>query len=246
MRTLPLLLVTLAACGGGSKAKPLGNFATGEPAGAPPTLTWTGGAPTDGGTFDVSGLPAVSDDGGRVLVARQVSDGGRGYPNLALITRDRTDKTVEERVVLDAEKVDGMNDPIDVTADNQYLATSHAAARWRPLTAAAVQAAGGGTDLMDASAWTSQAGEVSLRFDDAGHLVVEHGGKTVVDDVMADWLVKPYPMYEGAGTDEMCGNPVFLAGAFVDAHRRLAVLQVDFRGTDSCWEPGVEYHVVAW
>ncbi len=252
MRTLPLLLLSLAACGGTPTPGSLGNVAgAGGPPGPAPTIAWSGGVPMEGGDFRSTGLPAVSDDGSRVLYAWQMGDGGRGFPNLRIVVADRADKALDTRIVLDADAVEAKTDPLDVTADNRYLADSNAAHRWRPLTAGELVPVGSEDEDPDSGAmyptvWAGKAGDITVRFDGDAHLVIEQGGKTVVDRVMKDWLVLDRPMYEGAAADEICSNPIFLSTLAVDGARRIALVGVDYHGTDTCWEPSGEYHVVAW
>lgn len=252
MRTLPLLLLSLAACGGAPKPSALGNAAGyGGPPGPAPTLAWSGGSPIDGGEFKTTGMPAVADDGSRVLIAWVMGDGGRGFPNLRLQVVDRDDRVVDTRVVLDADQVEAMTESstVDVAAHNQYLADSNGTLRWRPLATAPVEGEaepGAEPDPMFASAWSSQLGDVAIRFAVDGHLVIEQGGKVVVDEVMAGWLTKDHPMYEGASADEMCQNPIYLQSVQLDGGRRVAVLGVEFHGNDTCWEPSGQYHVVGW
>ncbi|HVV84250.1 MAG TPA: hypothetical protein VHE35_14355 [Kofleriaceae bacterium] len=249
MRNLALVLVSLAACGGAPKPSSVGNVAgAGAPAGPPPTIGWSGGAPNEGGTFDVHGLPAVSDDGSRVLVGWEQGDGGRGYPNLRLVVLDRGDQTLETRVVLDADQVDD-GATVDVAPHDQYLADSNAKLRWRALAPAPVEQVAESEPEAEGPYPTRQTatlGDVTIRFDDGGHLVIEQDGKPVVDKVESGWLVASHPMYDGAGPDEVCSNPIFLDSAWVDAARRLAVVDVEYRGNDSCWEPTGVYHVVTW
>lgn len=252
MRTVALLLLSLVACGGSPKTGALGNVAgAGGPPGPAPTITWSGGVPMDGGSFESTGLPAVADDGSRVLYAWQRGDGGRGFPNLRLVVADRADKALETRIVLDADAVEAKADALDVAVDNRYLADSNAAHRWRPMTAGEVTPVGGEAEDPDSgamypSAWSSKAGDIAVRFDDDAHLVIEQAGKVVVDRVMKDWLVLDRPMYAGAAADEICSNPIFLSSLAVDGARRIALVGVDYHGTDTCWEPSGEYHVVAW
>jgi hypothetical protein len=247
MRTAATLaLLCLAACGSSSKPDTVGNATGGGggPAGPPPTLTWSGGAPVDGGSFATAGLPAVADDGSRVVVAWQKGDGGRGYPNLTLRVIGRDDRELDTRVVLDANLIDDMYPEVDVTLDNEYLATTHQQWRWRPLAAAEV--AEEASDEMFSTRQSATVGDLSVRFDDGAHLVIEHGGKVVVDAVKQGWLAADRPMYDGAPPEDTCSNPIFLEGVHADAGRRLAVILVGYRGTDTCWEPSSEHHVVSW
>ena len=245
MRTLPLLLLSLAACGGSSKST-LGNVAgAGGPPGPAPTITWSGQAPTDGGSFATTGMPAVSDDGSQVLIDWVQGDGGRGYPNLRLLVVDRADKTLDTKVVLDADQVEDMSGPVDVAPFNGFLTDGNATMRWRPLTSAAVEGEPEG-DEMYATRQTSKLGDVAVRFDDRAHLMIEQGGKVVVDTVKKEWLQVDRPMYEGAEADEVCSNPIYLSSVHVDGARRLAVIGFEYHGNDSCWEPSGQYHVVTW
>ena len=43
-----------------------------------------------------------------------------------------------------------------------------------------------------------------------------------------------------------CSNPHFVDAAYIDPAHKLALLRVAYTGTDSCWEPASELHVVAW
>jgi hypothetical protein len=246
MRTLPVLLVVLAACGGASHPGSVGNFAgAGGPAGPPPTIAWSGGPPMEGGEFSATGLPAVSDDGSRVIYDWVKGDGGRGYPNLTLVIADRTDRVVDSRVVLDADRVEELDGAVDVTAHNAFLAESNAGARWRPLTRLDVEGEPEG-DEMFASKQRAAGPELTVTFGDDAHLVIAQGGKVVVDTVKTAWLVEDRPMYEGAAYDEVCTNPIYLGSVHVDAARKVALIGVEYRGTDTCWEPTGELHVVAW
>ena len=249
MRPLPALLVCLAACGGASTTGSAGGVGnsrgTGEPAGPTPTIAWSGDTAMDG-QFSTLGLPAVSDDGQQVLLDWVKGDGARGFPNLRLVVRDRSDRTLDTRVVLDADEVEEKQDAVDVAPFNAWLAETNATRRWRPLTAGTVEQGEPAGDEMFASTQTGQAGGIRVRFDDTAHLVVEQDGKVVVDTVERGWLVPDHPMYEGAAADEICSNPIYLDSVHVDEARRLAVIGVEFRGNDSCWEPTGEYHVVAW
>lgn len=245
MRHLSLLLLSLAACGGSSKST-IGNIAgAGGPPGPAPTVAWSGGAPADGdGSFATTGLPAVADDGSRVLYDWQQGDGGRGYPNLRLVTVDRADQVIDTRVVLDVEAVEGTS-VVETASHNQFLADSNQKLRWRPLPAAPVEGEPAGDDMFP-SRHTSTLGPLTVALDDEAHLVITSDGKVVVDKVMSGWLVANRPMYEGAAEDEMCSNPIYLGSVHADPARHVVLIGVEYRGNDSCWEPTGQLHAVTW
>ena len=58
------------------------------------------------------------------------------------------------------------------------------------------------------------------------------------------WLVADRPMCPGC--TEVCHNDAFLGGGYLDRDRRAALVVVSYRGSDTCWEPGSEAHVIAW
>src|SRR5262245_47213644 len=52
-------------------------------------------------------FPLVSADGTIVVLAVEDGDGGRGYPNLRFVVKDRRDKILATHVVLAADEADG-------------------------------------------------------------------------------------------------------------------------------------------
>lgn len=252
---LPLLLLA-AACGGHARSS-IGNQTAGGPLGPAPTVAWQ--ATSDGdfsGDFVITGAPGLSADGSRVLLAKRGEDGARGAPNLALEVRDRDDRQLAHLVVMTPEQGEAYGGgaetpaaPPDLGPANAWIAGEHAKANFAPMTA---------TDAVEGTETEAQeqAGEVPPRlatvgalvvsFDEGAHLIITDGGKPVLDRTMSAWQPPSYPMYEGAGPDEQCFNPVYLQRVYVDAAHHLAVLEVAFRGTDTCWEPDDEFHVVTW
>jgi hypothetical protein len=51
--------------------------------------------------------------------------------------------------------------------------------------------------------------------------------------------------WHAPGRDQ-CENPAKLGHAWVDADRRVALVEVIYNGTDLCWEPSPQLHVVSW
>lgn len=251
VRTTFALVLLAAACGGSSKNASVGNGGgpTG-PLGPAPTVSFdtTEG---DWGAFHTTGLPAVSHDGTRVIVEHVDNDGGRGAPNLALVVRDRADAKVAEHVVLTADAAAGADETGDMTpakpdldAANAWLVAQHTQAAFTPLAAGTVTSDAEG--ILEQTNWTIVAGDATIKVDQDARLVVVQGGKEVAERTMSAWIAPSYPMYEGAPADEQCSNPLYIEAAYVDPAHKLALLRVAYTGTDSCWEPASELHVVAW
>jgi hypothetical protein len=44
----------------------------------------------------------------------------------------------------------------------------------------------------------------------------------------------------------MCSNPAFLSGAYHATEINALVVDIGYKGTDTCWEPSDQLHVIAW
>lgn len=239
MNARVVIVLLVAACGASTPPAGIGNQAGGSATTGPaPTVTWKsdeGGF----GSFTTTVMPAIAADGSAVLLAIVDDDGARGFPNLALAERDRADRDVATHVVLPLPVDEEPTPPKDIAGANQWLAARHALHDWKPMTAGVVPD-GVGSDS-DAQVITLGPIEVHWR---EGHLVVRSGGTIFVDATHSDWTVKPYPMCQSCA--ETCENPSRLQAVVGDVARRLVVVTIGYRGTDSCWEPTAVQHVVSW
>lgn len=234
MRAAPagLIAVALAACGRPEPAPPLTGRA---PATPPPTVVWRGR------DIAITGLPAIASDGSSFVVAHRDSDGGRGNPNLTLVEKDRSDRVVRRLEVITATEVDQL-------AADQIARRFDAAAAWLDerhavghLVAMAALDLHPGTDEAPAIATS---GAVSLRWVPSALELILGPAMRVLRSTPPSWLVADRPMCPGC--TEVCHNDAFLGGGYLDVERRAAVVVVSYRGTDTCWEPGSEAHVIAW
>jgi hypothetical protein len=57
------------------------------------------------------------------------------------------------------------------------------------------------------------------------------------------WLVKDHKPCPGCTP---CENPAFLDGVYHADSINVLVIQIGYRGTDTCWEPADQMHVVVW
>ena len=226
------LALTLAACGHAA-TKPIATPpATPPPATPLPEVSTTQHVPTVefDGRIDVVGLPAIADDGSYMVVAHQDSDGGRGNPNLTLVAIDRNDKKLKSLVVLTVEDSDKLADKPDAIRARFDLAN-----RWLAKLASERRLIA----LQPMSAETLPITWVK------GRLRVVIDGATVLDRASPPtWVVPDEAMYKGS-TDK-CSHPARIETGYIDAKRRLAMIQVAYEGSDMCWEPSAQEHVISW
>ncbi len=214
----------------------------------PPSIDWKDTR------FAVTGLPAIAKAGEVAVVAIEDSDAGRGFPNLRVEVRDRSDHVVETIPVMvsnDYERLvpDAQHPTPELTkriADvNAKLAALHDAHDLVPMQALEVMKGGDDPHLALGQA-----------------LVVDWtGARLTVDyqpaaDARARRLASadgtPWLAVQGRRCPQCppCDNPAFLAGAYhVDVDNTflpVVVVEIGYRGTDTCWEPGHQWHVVAW
>src|SRR5262245_49619169 len=124
MKRLASLVLSVTACSGGSHAASVGNTTAAHPTQSAPTVAWTPRTDADFGTFQITGLPALTADAADVVYAYQAEDGARGEPNLTLVTKDRADKNVDELAVMTLRDDSGADAPTQAQLDqaNHYLA----------------------------------------------------------------------------------------------------------------------------
>ncbi|HEY6034645.1 MAG TPA: hypothetical protein VIV58_10310 [Kofleriaceae bacterium] len=234
MRVAWLLAVAACQQGVAPAAKP-GSAAAPAPTAPPADAARAIDAPLDASdpTAHLFELPTAmaTRDGKLVLVKVIDDDGARGAQNLALELRDRSDRVVERVVVL----------ALDERADAATLARRAAAA-----------------DALIESHQLVPLDELARTSDDDGefagagmtvHWAHERfafalNGKRVLD--------RPVPVkwrgtrYFSKLEDLTCNNPDFLRGVSASPANRLAVVDVAYKGNDTCWEPTGHAHVVTW
>ncbi|MGN6108609.1 MAG: hypothetical protein ACTHU0_26120, partial [Kofleriaceae bacterium] len=228
---------------------------------APGPLHHTGSSPPTAGPevtwgqagFETPRLPAVSADGELVVLAYQDIDGGRGNPNLRLVTVDRRDTETGRHVVLAADDADQLIGPdprspeLDarIAEANRWLGELHGR---RALVALAPLAEDNAPDVAPSERTRAAGGGVTVEWK-GGQLRITQDGKVVVDRATPpQWLAedRPIPPEVTGGELEKCSNAAFLGGAAVDVEHEVAVITVSYTGTDLCWEPANQQHVVAW
>jgi hypothetical protein len=240
---LACLLVLACACSSPAPAQtPLqGHSTASHPLTPPPSIRWAER------TFVADRFPVVASDGSVVVLALIDSDGGRGNPNLRLEVRDRRDALVERHVVMTAAEAEqflddaGTRPQLDarIADANRWLANLHLTRNLIALPRLATDEADG-----RGSATRATGAGVTVTWD-ASILRITRGRSRLVErKTPPTWLIDDKPMCTGCV--EICSNPAFLAGAAVDAARSIAVIGVGYTGTDTCWEPADQAHVVSW
>lgn len=242
MRTGLGPLLVIAAC----RQPPAPPVLTGHsPPGATeapaPTVTWADR------NFATTGLPAIARDGSSIVVAHRDSDGGRGNPNLTLIEIDRGDRELGRLVVVSSDDVDRLDPPrleLRLGKAASWLEQRHAAKHLVAMTAlvtseptddAPAQAIGPGITMR----WAPSQLVVVLDRDGGPGAGAPPSRPTPVS-----WLAADHPLCPTCS--EVCHNDAFLGGGYADLERSAVVVVVAYRGSDTCWEPGSQEHVVAW
>jgi hypothetical protein len=230
-------LFVIAACRQPAPPVLAGRSPPGDPATPAPTVTWADRV------FTTTGLPAIAHDGSSIVVAHRDSDGGRGNPNLTLIEKDRDDRELGRFVVVSSDDVDRL-DPrgleLRIARATAWLEDRHAARHLVAMTALVTSAPTDG-----APAQAIGAG-VTLRWAPSQLVVVLGRGRgaPLSRATPAGWLAPDYPLCQTCS--EVCHNDAFLGGAYADLERSAVVVVVAYRGSDTCWEPGSQEHVVVW
>ena len=239
MRTLPLL--ALAACGTGAPApaaveSPPSNQVA--PRATPaPEVQWDSAA----NRFVAPALPAVARGAEIVVLPIHENDSGRGAPNLRLELRDRTDKTTQtialmrpdeyERLVVETTKA-GPELERRLGAANRELAKLHGLHDLQAMHGLEVQkpaddklqhlAIGDGLDIDFAG--------------DHLHVFRHNANNAFITLDTRGWLAKL----------DKCEHPAYLAAVYHANEINVLVVEIAYTGTDTCWEPSNQLHVVAW
>ena len=238
-----LALLVVAACG--SSAPPnhdVAQHVDDSVASRPgaPTIAWQANA------FAVTGLPAVARAGELAVVPVIESDGGRGFPNLRIEARDRTDKVVQKIAVMTSNEYETLapgGTPSKSLGDrvataNAELAKAHGLHDLVAMHALELQ------DTTDGSDKHLAIGD-SLDVDwDHDHLhVFPHNVNHPLATVDGTpWLAKDTTHVGG----DVCHNLVFLKVVYHAIGINLIVVELGYHGTDTCWEPSAQQHVVVW
>jgi hypothetical protein len=242
-----LAVLALAACGGSSPApaEPIAGRAS-EPGTVPrptpaPVIVWKDGA------FVTDALPAVARHGEVTVLALRDNDGGRGYPNLAIEVRDRSDHSIKKLTVMVSNEYETLapdgtpNDALRqrIEAANAELARLHGVHDLVPMKPLDLQKPADGSDEHLA---IGDGIDVDWNKDHL-HVFPHNVDRALATVDGRGWLVPDHKPCSGC---DPCSNPAHLAGVFHAPGVNVIVADIAYHGTDTCWEPADELHVVAW
>ena len=245
MRALVASLLSLGACSAPASQPSLSSS---HPAPAPvardtpsPSIAW------QDTRFVTARLPAVARDASLAVVAVDDGDGGRGFPNLRIEVRDRSDVVTATRQLLESSDYEalapdgapGAELARRITDGNAQLSDLHARHDLVPTTPLELEDPRQ-TEALPIVATGDDGLEVRW---EAPRVVVRRAGKQLASIDGSAWLPAPG---KRCPTCEPCSNPAFLAGVSKAPGIDVAVVELGFNGTDLCWEPGHQFHVVAW
>lgn len=242
LRLALTVLVALVACSDSHNPKPSKlQTITAEPDRFAPAIAWRDNS------FVIERLPAVARAADVVVVPLRENDAGRGFPNLRLELRGRNDRPTSTIQVLNSNDYErlapgGVAGPTlvqRITSANAQLEQLHATHHLVAMRPLELQTGGADRDPHIAVGdglevdWTDNRLVVVAR--DANRVVASANGQ--------GWLVPPHP---SCASCDPCENPAFLGAIYHAPAINLIVAQIRYRGTDACWEPSDQFHVVAW
>ena len=251
MRTLVAIAFgasIVGACGGGSSSSPgHSDTLTGSAGDAPkretpaPVIEWKDHA------FATDTLPAVAKAGEVVVVPIRITD-ERGYANLRIEVRDRTDTTVQTIQVLTPNEYESFapgGNPSDaltrrIADANAALARLHGMHDLLPMGPLEIQPPTGTTE-----AHLAMGDGLDVDWNgDHLHVFRHNQDRPVFTRDGHAWLAPKYESKAGAGT---CTYPSFLRAAYHAPQLPVVVVQIAYRSpSDACGVPSDQFHVVAW
>lgn len=197
--------------------------------------------------FVTERLPAVARGAEIVVVVLRENDAGRGFPNLRIEIRDRGDKVMRSIEVMNSNEYEtlaptGAATPTlarRIAAANLELAKLHAIhclAAMKPLD---MPHSDDGGDPFVASS-----DEISAIWrDDRLQVQAFNAPQRVASVDVRPWLAPPHA---SCALCAPCENPAFLGAVYHAPRIDVVVAQIRYRGSDACWEPSDQFHVVAW
>jgi hypothetical protein len=181
------------------------------------------------------GLPAVARGGELVVLPVVESDGGRGNSNLRLEVRDRTDKLAQKIALWTADEFDKLGDDARdrrIQAANRELAQLHGLHDLTAMHGLEIEppadnklkhlAIGDGLDVDFAG--------------DHLHVFRHNANQPFITLDTRGWLAKA----------DKCDHPAFVKAVYHANEINVLVVDIAYMGTDTCWEPSDQLHVIAW
>ena len=244
MRLAWALPVVLVACGGAPPPAPAAapeNVVVTAPRTTPaPAIAWKGGR------FTTEGLPAVARAGEVAVIDVRDSDGGRGYPNLRIEVHDRADKVIQTIPVMTSNEFEalapgGAPSPTlarRIADANRALASLHQLHDLVPMTALDV------AKPSDGPAHLAMGNDIDVDFaGDHLDVLVHDSEQVLAHRITTSWLVPPS---QTCAKCQRCEHPAYLGGVSYAVGISVVVVDIAYMGTDICWEPSDQRHVVAW
>ena len=235
MKCLAWLLAVAACQQGAAPVATRGSAAPPAPPALPADAARAIDAAPDAGdpTAHLFELPeaTATRDGKLVLLKVIDSDGARGAPNLAFELRDRNDRLVERVEVIS----------LDKAADSATLARHAAAADKLIADYDLVPLEGLANDSDVEGHFVGL--DMTVVWEHERYAFTQHGAKLFTRQVPKAWRGTSF---FSKVDDLTCNNPDFLRAVSVAPNHRLAVVDVGYKGNDTCWEPTDQVHVVTW
>jgi hypothetical protein len=201
--------------------------------------------------FELHGLPAIARDRSIVVLPQIDGDGGRGYPNLRIDLRSPSDTPIGKDVVMFSNDYEAL--VVDGSPTKELARRLEKTnARLRELHAKHVLVEMKRAEELDhkpdpqgGAGW--QATEfvidvtTQIRYANGVLEIVFRADRSLSFE--RNW--KAPPVSRGP-SEPPCENPEYLKTVYYAEGISAIVAEVAYQGTDTCWEPGNELHVISW
>lgn len=205
-------------------------------------------------------VPSATDDGATIIVPAQGTDGARGRPNLSFAVWNRRKflrSVIVQTVFQCRHSTDLDSEQCTPAEDAEVLRQERKAAKFvdaltlRPLIALVRDPNSIGDKRALYMTTEGQPPVLTVELSATGTLSIHPQGQAVIRRSDHSWRTEPSAadkrrFARSTRDGDACFNPGWIGDAWIDLARRIAVVEIRFRGNDTCWEDGPDHTVVTW
>jgi len=188
----------------------------------------------------------VARAGEVVVLAYRDDDSARGFPNLRVEVRDKHDATVWTVPVMVPTEYEQLA-PGGTATPELVRRIGHANAELQRLHGLHDFVAMHALELLapaDGDPHLATGDGIDVDWDaDHLHVFRHNSDRAIVTREGVPWLVPDHASCESC---DVCHNPAFLAAVYHAPSISEVLVEIGYKGTDACWQPSDQLHVVSW